>query len=581
LSPRVEDRQRWLFFWKLLLDNPAKLRFLSSFAMKRLIVGGLVLLLLVIAVFLWRQTRESLLASQIAPLACVAYIELPNIAETTKRWPDAALCRILSEPSVQRFLRQPISKAPANYQNAWTSFAALQCSSLFFGMTAPDHDQWICGLRTSVDESTWRREIAEISKALFGQNIKEIAPENLEHQGTEMEKADKDLTENYCTRVGSWILLSRSPQLLLEAVRNAKTTSAGLQSLKLFQECRENVPPENDLLSFVRGGPSIDGSAGLHWSFGEQGTAGSDRAVMVGTTIVGARLRDTVFTFSGTTTKASPLERRGLAMTSPSTIGYLATEVGFAEIWKWCGQLAEHSQLAETIRNYLGQVKSFGVEPRDLDKLVSGAEMIVDRDLKSDSLNGAISLRVSDPQNFQHLVDQVVTEKFSENCTKIEVASIPAYLFLVNERISIVFGLVGHQFLISGSQSNFAELVHRLQSRAGGLEADDQYKAIAKMVDEPNVLFAYLDAKSGFERFYEASRPMLAFGIVLMPTLNRYVDAMALPETEDISKHLSPIVLSRHRVAYGVVDESVGPVTAYDAVALLLGGALALGLFER
>jgi hypothetical protein len=581
LSPRVEDRQRWLFFWKLLLDNPAKLRFLSSFAMKRLIVGGLVLLLLVIAVFLWRQTRESLLASQIAPLACVAYIELPNIAETTKRWPDAALCRILSEPSVQRFLRQPISKAPANYQNAWTSFAALQCSSLFFGMTAPDHDQWICGLRTSVDESTWRREIAEISKALFGQNIKEIAPENLEHQGTEMEKADKDLTENYCTRVGSWILLSRSPQLLLEAVRNAKTTSAGLQSLKLFQECRENVPPENDLLSFVRGGPSIDGSAGLHWSFGEQGTAGSDRAVMVGTTIVGARLRDTVFTFSGTTTKASPLERRGLAMTSPSTIGYLATEVGFAEIWKWCGQLAEHSQLAETIRNYLGQVKSFGVEPRDLDKLVSGAEMIVDRDLKSDSLNGAISLRVSDPQNFQHLVDQVVTEKFPENCRKIEVAAIPAYLLLVNERISIVFGLVGQQFLISGSQSNFAELVHRLQSRAPGLETDDQYKVIAKMVDEPDVMFAYLDAKSVFERFYEASRPMLAFGIVLMPTLNRYVDAMALPETEDISKHLSPIVLSRHRVANGVVDESVGPVTAYDAVALLLGGALAMGLLER
>ena len=549
--------------------------------MKRLIVGGLVLLLLAIAAFLWRQTRDSLSASQIAPVACVAYIELPNIAETAKRWPDAALCRILSEPSVQRFLRQPISKAPANYQNAWTSFVALQCSSLFFGMTAPDHDQWICGLRTSVDESTWRQKIAEISKALFGKDIKEILPENLERQGTELGKADKVLVENYCTRIGSWILLSRSPQQLLEAVRNSKAPSAGLQSLKLFQECRSNVPKENDLLSFVRGNPLIDASTGLHWSFGEQGTQGNERAVMVGTTIVGARLRDTVFTLTGTATKDSPLDRRGLAMTSPSTIGYLATQVGFAEIWKWCGQLSEHSQLAETIRNYLGQVKSFGIEPRDLDNLVSGAEMIVDRDPKSDSLNGAISLRVSDPENFQHLVDQVVTEKFPENCRKIEVASIPAYLLLVNERISIVFGLVGHQFLISGTQSNFAELVRRLQSRAPGLEADDQYKTIAKMVDDPNVMFAYLDAKSGFERFYEASRPMLAFGIVLMPTLNRYVDAMALPETEDISKHLSPIVLSRHRVANGVVDESVGPVTAYDAVALLLGGALAMGLLDR
>jgi hypothetical protein len=44
---------------------------------------------------------------------------------------------------------------------------------------------------------------------------------------------------------------------------------------------------------------------------------------------------------------------------------------------------------------------------------------------------------------------------------------------------------------------------------------------------------------------------------------------------------LSPIVLSRHRVANGVVDESTGPVTAYDAVALLFGGAFAMGLLER
>jgi hypothetical protein len=354
-----------------------------------------------------------------------------------------------------------------------------------------------------------------------------------------------------------------------------------LQSLKLFQECRANVPTEYDLLSFVRGGPSLDPHVGLHWSFGKEKAQESDRAVIVATTIVGARLRDTVFTLTGTTVNGNPLDRRGLAMTSPSTIGYLATQVGFSEIWRWCGQLSEQSQLAETIRNYMGQVKSFGVEPRDLDDLVSGAEMIVDREPKSDSLSGAISLRVSDPAKFQHLVDQVVTEKFPESCTKIEVASIPAYLLLVNERVPIVFGLVGHQFLITGSQSNFAELVHRLQSRALGLEADNQYKAIAKMVDEPNVLFAYLDAKSGFERFYEASTPMLAFWIVLMPTLNRYVDAMALPDTEVISKHLSPIVLSRHRVAKGVVDESVGPVTAYDAVALLLGGALAMGLLEH
>jgi hypothetical protein len=549
--------------------------------MKRFIAGGLLSLLVAIGIFLWRQTQGSLSASQIAPVDCLVYIELPNITQTAKRWPDADLCRILSEPSVQHFLRQPISRTPPNYQNAWSSFAALRCNALFFGMTEPDRDRWICGLQTSVDQSTWRREIPNVSKALFGQNIKEVAFDSLEHEGIDAGGTGNVVAQIYCARAGSWILLSRSTELLLEAARNSKTTSGGLQSLKLFQECRAKVPTGYDLLSFVKGGASLGPSVGLHWLFREQETQGNVRAVLGATTIVGSRLRDTVFTLTGTPANTSPLDRRGLTMTSPSTIGYLAAPVDFSEIWRWCGQLSEESSLAETIQNYMGEVKSFGLEPRDLDKLVSSAEIIVDRDPKTDSLNGAISLLVIDPAKFQHLMDQIVTEKLPDSCRKIEVASVPAYLIQVNERASIVFGLVGRQFLISGSRSGFAEFVHRLQSHAPGLEADNQFKAIAKLVDEPTDLFAYLDAKSGFERLYEASRPMLVLGIALMPSLNRYVDAMALPDTEDISKHLSPIVLSRHRVADGVVDESAGPITAYDTVALLLGGALAMGLWEH
>jgi hypothetical protein len=548
--------------------------------MKRLIAGGLLLLVVAIAIFLWLENRDSLSASQIAPVECLAYVELPNIIQTAKRWPDSDLCHILSEPSVQRFMRQPISKAPANYRSAWSSFAALRCSALFVGITDPERNRWICGLQTSQDRPTCQREITNISEALFGQSVKDVAPETLNNGETDAGGAGKIVAQIYSTRAGSWILLSRSTELLAKAVRNAKTSTGGLRSLKLFQECRANVPTEYDLLSFVQGGLSLGPPAGIHWRFHGQDTLGSDRAVLAATSIVGTRLRDTVFTLTGPTGTPGSLDRTGLAMTGPSTIGYLAAQLGFSEIWRWCGQLSGESQLAETIRNYMGQVKSFGIEPRDLDNVVSGAEIIVDRDPKTDFLSGAISLQVTDSAKFQHLVDQVVMEKFSKICKKIEIASVPVYSMLVNERVSIVFGLVGRQFLISGSRSNFAELVHRLQNHSPGLEADNQFKGIAKLVDEPNVLFAYLDAKSGFERFYEASRPMLAFGIVLMPTLSRYVDAMALPETDEISKYLSPIVLSRHRVPNGVVDESVGPVTAYDAGALLLGGAVAMGLWE-
>ena len=543
--------------------------------MKRLIAGGLVLLLVAIGIFLWGQHRQSLLASQLAPADCLLYVEMPDLLQSARRWPDTALSRILGEPSVQHFLRQPISNAPANFQNAWVSFAALQCSALFFGVTDPDRACWICGLQTSVEQSRWRREIANISKALFGQNIKEFPAEKLGQEETQ------DEAQMSCVRAGNWILLSRSKELLVQAVRNSRTTSGGLRSLNLFKQCQANVPAGYDLLSFAQGEPSLDPSVGLHWRFREQATQASTRAVLAATTMMGTRLRDTVFILNGAAADGSRLDRKGLAMTSSSTIGYLASHVGFAEIWRWCGQLSKESSFAETVRRYMGEAKSFGIEPRDLDTVVSGAEIIVDRDPKTDSLNGAISLEVLDPAKFENLMDQVVAEKFPDSCRRVQVASVPAYLMRVNERVSIVFGLVGRQMLISGSELNFAEFVHRLQNHAPGLEANNQYEAIVKLVGKPSDLFAYLDAKSGFERFYDASRPMLAFGIVLMPNLNRYVDAMALPETIDISKHLGPIVLSRHRVPNGVVDESIGPITAYDAVALILGSGLAMGLWER
>ncbi len=85
--------------------------------MKRLLAGGLLLLLVAVGILLWHQNRRSLTASQIAPADCLVYFELPNIAQTAKRWPDTALCGILSEPSVERFLKTTAFQEPGELSN--------------------------------------------------------------------------------------------------------------------------------------------------------------------------------------------------------------------------------------------------------------------------------------------------------------------------------------------------------------------------------------------------------------------------------------------------------------------------------
>ncbi len=294
--------------------------------MKRLVAGGLLLLFVAIGVFLWRQNQHSVLSSQIAPADCLVYIELPNLFQTAKRWPDTALCQILAEPSVQRFLARPVSKIPKSYQSAWTSILTLRCSALFVAMTDADRESWVCGFQTSADQKTWRREISNISSSLFGQAAQEVAGDhNLPaHRPSE---ADQNGVLTYCVQVGSWILLSQSTDLLIDASHNAKMASGGLQSVKLFQECRSNVRSGYDILCFVRGRPSIDLINGLRWRFRENESQDTARAVLAATTIDGTRLRDTIFTLTDTPAPASPIDRKGLAITSSTTIGYLASRV--------------------------------------------------------------------------------------------------------------------------------------------------------------------------------------------------------------------------------------------------------------
>ncbi|HEY2122872.1 MAG TPA: hypothetical protein VGH07_04700 [Chthoniobacterales bacterium] len=546
--------------------------------MKRLVAGGLLFLFVAIGLFiLWERGAESLLPSQIAPAECLVYVELPKIDRMSKRWPDTALSQMLEEPSVQQFLKKPVSKIPANWQEAGRAFARLRCGALFFGMTEPGLNSWICGFQANTDASTAQREIGDISKALFGVASKQIRPGELEQSGGVPPVFGQPL----CTQIGSWTLLSRSIELLKEAARNSRVKSVGLQSQERFRKCRANVPSDYDALTFVQGEPSFDSFTDFHWQYRGSDISKNSRAVLAVTTIEGARLRDTVFTLGVPPAATGPLDRQGLSMTSASTIGYLAAHVGLSEIWKWCSRFAEESALAELIRDYMGQAKSFGIDPEDLDKLISGAEIIIDRGSTPDSLTAAFSLQVVDPAKFQHLMDQVVAAKFPDNCNRLEIASIPAYLIHVNRSASIVFGLADRHLLVSGSESKFADLVNRLRMRAPGLETDDQFKSVSKLVNDPDDLFLYFDVKAFFEQVYGASRPMLALGLGMIPVVSRYVDGMALPETSSISKHLSPVVLSRRRVTEGVVDESAGPITAYDAAALISGGALAMRLLAR
>ena len=537
---------------------------------------GVGLLLATLAVLLWKQSQVSVAADQIAPGDAVFYFEVPQLVRTIKNLPDTALYQIFQEPSVRRFVRQPASMIWKEYEGVWNSFLNLDCTALFFCATDPNRQRWIVGFQGSSSSPVRSREIQKISKRLFGRgavHISLVEPDKVRFT---------DDADGICfAEIGAWTVLSRNSVLLRESLRNAKSGDAGLHSSKLFQECRSNIRAPYDLLLFARGSPSLNLGSGAAWEFDREQTPGSAQAVMASTTIDGARLRDTIFTSTGTSQRYEPLSRQGLTMTSAKTIGYLASRLELSRLWRLSDQFAGDWPVAAALRDYISETRSFGIDPQDLDHLVTAAEVVVDQDPASGSLVTAILLEVTDLAKFQQLIDRIVREKLPDSCRPTSIAGLPAYIVSPNENASIVFGLVDHRLLITRDESVFVEMVQRLRAKDQGLEHNDQFKETQGLVAAPSDLFLYIDAKVGFQRLYDASRPMLIFGAALIPSVNRFVDVMALPQGAEIAKHLSPIVLSRRRVANGFIDESAGPVTAYEASAFAVGSAFAGGLLQR
>jgi hypothetical protein len=540
--------------------------------MRRIFAVVLAALISALLVVFWKQTQVSIAANQIAPSNAIFYIELPHLVETAKNLPNTAIYQIFQEPSVRRFLRQPAS-AVWKDRSCWNSFLRLGCTTLFFCATDTNCEHWIAGFQSSANPTARIKEIQNISKTLFERDALYITSKRQNTPDIAKE------TGGICfTDFGRWTVLSRHADLLRETLQNAKSDDGRLHSSKLFQVCHSNLRPGYDLLLFARGAPSLNPADGLGW---EYGTEGDSQALIASTTIEGSRLRDTVFTWTGNSEHTEGLSREGFAATSANTISYLVSRLKLAEFWRLSDKFSRDWPFAATLRDYIGEARSFGIEPQNLDRLVSGIEIVVDRDPGSGSLVPAALLDVADRTKFQQVIDRIVREKLPDSCRPITIAETSAYIASPNENASIVFGLVGEKLVVAWDQAVFAEIVRRLRTKDPGLEQSNQFKEMERLVATPSDLFLYIDARAGFERFYDASRPILIFGAALIPSLNRYVDAMALPETDAIAKHLSPIVLSRHQVANGFIDESVGPLTAYEASAFAIGSATAVGLLHQ
>jgi hypothetical protein len=547
--------------------------------MKRLILGGTFCLLICIGVGIafWQLNQKPIPGVRLAGEDALVYVEVRDVPATYQRWGDTSLARILAEPSVQRFVAHPTGKVLQDYKTTWEMLARLRPSSLFFYRTNGDRKNWMVGVRCSSDLRRWHNEVQDLLQNSYGCHLLELpTDERTENRGTE--PIDQSIQPAvFALRLGNWLLFGQSPEMLYASAVRSRQGRAGLEKSDLFQKCLLKVPSASDFLTYFQG--CVLSEPGLPWK--APADVHNIKAVIAATTFDGPRIRDTVFTCEKVPGTAESLARRSLCLASPDTLFYGAFQVNLLNLRNLAHTLADKWSIAETVQDYLDEATSAGFDLKELSQLLESVEFVLDRDQANDVLNPFLTAKTRDPNRFREFAERLMEIKFPGQWTRTEIEGVKAYILRANAAVSFVIGIYGQQLFVATNAGAFAEALRRARAQDCPLERNEQYRSAAALVSPPTDIFVYLEAKGTFERVYPIARPIFVFGSAFIPTLTDYVDPRALPDPAEIARHLSPIVFSRHRVENGVLDESVGPVTAYQASIVALGACAMMGLFQE
>ena len=539
--------------------------------MKRILFGALFVACLaaLLLLLVGRDDSENTPAARLASSDSIIYFELRDLAESLKRWPDTTVSKICSEPTVARFISRPIGQIPQSWKAAWSVLVGFRPISMYLCCSDLAGKDWVFGARCSGDLRNWQSLIDQQVQRLSMYRLMAL-PSERQHQIDATPGLGKLI---FTVRRGQWLLFSLRPDALRSALQRIGEKPAGLETSETFRQCHAHVPPDADFYGFVSGETQGSSSSPLHWLPGSS----SMPAIMIATKLEGPNIHDTVFTRISSSQRKLP--SKGIYLTTPTTLAYVSLPLDLLHIRDLTRRMAKEWGAAQTAEQYLNEVTNSGVDFHRLSEIVKGAEIVINRDPNQDMVDGFFLVQVSEPNSFAEMVRKIMQQEFPDRWTEEDVADSRIFRFAAGQSAHLVFGINGNYFIAARSEEAYAEARARLREQQVGLRAPSDYKILD--TSQPSAIQFYLDANTLFERGYGSIRPMLVFGAALVPNLSDFIDPAALPETSEVCKHLTPILMCRRELPDGTLDDSVGPLTAFEASVLGVGAAAGLNLIER
>ncbi|HEY2124899.1 MAG TPA: hypothetical protein VGG94_05500 [Chthoniobacterales bacterium] len=542
--------------------------------------------------------KTSSAVTALLPRETVAFVHVPDLERTRDDWHQSDIYQLYREPSVQDFLRKPLSLAPGTdaVSRTTSELERLDPKDLFFAVTSAENDQpkIVTGFRFKGSQENAEKIIDGWRQNLLGTNGGATGPETVDYQQHKILVYRVAATTIGTVYTEHWFFAANNVEELKAVVDRADGRVTAPQTLlnadPVFVEAMANMPASYAVCFYMQPKTLSQKLAALRASAGRAIAADQSnllaqiRSFCGATRFDGSKMHDVFFVGMPEQTMDAELTRNSIALASTDAFLYAATLLNLSAQFALVDPSPGAAFLGDRLQQIGRGLAAAGITAEQW-KAVFGSEGSALADWPADNHWPAtlIAFPVKDfakAKQIASVLARVLDDdgQWAESDKNgVHYISTPYMAGFVALRPTIA---VSEHFLVAGLDNTSVEAaMERANSRALNLANSAGYKRAAQTLPEPREMFMYLDLGLLYTRLDAALRPMLLMGAAFMPAMNTYAEVAKLPPPEIVAKHLSPVVSSQRYRNGGYIAESIGPITLSETGigALIIAGASAYG----
>ncbi len=569
--------------------------------MKKLV--ALLVIALLVAATVWIVVRMQIskrLATvpSLLPQTTLILVEAPDLHRTRGEWHESDLYKLWREPALQEFLKQPLSRLPADRggRRMLEEFLALGPKNSFLALTSLEKNEpkLIGGFHFDVTpekarEFIGRREGDLLSKTARAKRETIVYEQHKIETVTVAQFVFASVYDNQWYFAANDVALLKS--LLDRVDHRREKTEGSLEANAAFSAAVKHLPKTYAGMLFIDPRPFVEKLMPLVAMTGQSlplDQLQRLRQVQSVATAIGfehGKMRETDFVLMPQVSAEKKLQSPLLGAAGTNTFFYSDSRV------HWSDKLLASSApaavgLPALVQQFLAGMKARSVELEDL-RQAFGEELEIVGDWPADARFPTLLATLP-------VKDAARAKKIAEALTSVEIGGTPwtrtdqsgatyyrAQPFGGFVPVNPVLA-VSDKFICAGSDAAMVEqALARVASPARELEKSASFHEASIQVPAADSAFNYVDTKLLYQRVDASLRPLLLMGATFYPALGKTVDLSKMPPPETIAKHLSPIVMSQRYDEDGYVTESVGPVTFRQATLGLAGTVGGLVVYFR